>query len=212
MKYTLLFFFALFTLNFNAQEHLLGVKSNVAVTGITQQVITTDYLIKPGIGLTYEKRGDNRISYGIEAILSPRGFKTSILFSDSLGNETGEGFILTKLNYLNIPIKVGYQLKEEGSAWVKFGVAPSFLLNDQEEFQNFGYTPELPYNPEFDNFDLTSVLEYVNNLKATEKGELYMSLGAFYGLKSIYTDADTYEQVKIRNVGAELSLGYRWNR
>jgi hypothetical protein len=95
------------------QNHLIGVKGGVNSTNITSSnfISQSDSRTGPTAGLTYEFLFKKHFSIGADLIYNQRGFTNDLVFTDNLGNPTGEKYTTTfDYDYVSLPIKTGFNI------------------------------------------------------------------------------------------------------
>ena len=124
----------LLTFSSIGQNHIIGIKSGVNSTNVNASNFITNNGSRTGFssGLTYEFRFKNKFNLGMDFMYFQKGFTNDIIFTDTIGNPTGEK-VTTQFNYnyLSFPIKAGLVFGEKTSGFVNIGLVPSFLISGE---------------------------------------------------------------------------------
>jgi hypothetical protein len=217
MKNILLIILTISTLKVAGQNHLIGVKGCANWTNITSSnfLSQTDSRIGLTAGLTYEFLIKKHFSIGADLIYNQRGFTNDIVFTDNLGNPTGEKHI-TKYNYdyLSVPIKTGFNIGTKLYGFTNIGLIPSLLVDAKTTIPTFDTDAKFTGNETFDvtnrvsKFDFAGLVEIGGGYKFKERYWLFTSFSYQHSFTTI-TNSEYFANSKIRHNGMALTIGLK---
>ena len=194
MKNIFLFILTISTLKVAGQNHLIGVKGGVNSTNITSSNFLSQNDSRTGLtaGLTYEFLIKKHFSIGADLIYNQRGFTNDIVFTDNLGNPTGEKYT-TKFNYdyVSLPIKTGFKIGNKIFGFTNIGVIPSLLVDAKTILPTFNTDGNVTGNETFDvtsrvtKFDFASLAEIGGGYKCKDRYWLFTSFAYQYSFTTI---------------------------
>lgn len=217
MKNIYIFILTISTLNVAGQNHLIGVKSGANSTNITSSNFLSQTDSRTGLaaGLTYEYLFKKHFSVGADLIYNQRGFTNDIVFTDNLGNPTGEKHT-TKFNYdyLSVPIKTGFNIGTKLYGFTNIGIIPSLLVDAKTTTPTFDTDGKLTGNETFDvtnrvsKFDFAGIVEIGGGYKFKERYWLFTSFSYQHSFTTI-SNSDYFANSKIRHNGMGLTIGLK---
>ena len=163
-------------------------------------------------GFTYQYRIKDKFQIGADVLYAQKGFNDDILFTDELGNPTGEKITNKRhFDYLSIPIKGGLSFGQQFSGFFNIGIVPSFVLDAKTVTPPFDDFGESTYDAKdaVTQIDFGGIAEIGANLKIKKNLLLYSSL-AFQHSFTTVSSSKYYESAKIRNYGGTLSFGIKY--
>ena len=217
MKNIILTILTTISLSASAQS-LIGIKGGVSFTNIAGSDFaeSNDSRIGFSGGLSYEYFLKDNHSISFDLVINQRGFRNDLIFRDSQGNPTGQKATFEfNYDYLSIPIKTGIYFGQKIRAFGNIGVVPSILVNAKTmipaiEADGTAFPAEtIDITERVNKFDFAGLIEIGVNYKATGKFWLFGSLTYQYSFTSI-TNADYFEDSKIRHTGLTLSFGIKY--
>ncbi len=218
MKKILILIFTISTLQVAAQNHLIGVKAGVNSTNITSSNFSSQNDSRTGVtaGLIYEFLFNKHFSIGADFIYNQRGFTNDIVFTDNLGNPTGEKYT-TKFNYdyISLPIKTGFNIGTKLYGFTNIGVIPSLLVDAKITTPTFGTDKKFTGNETIDHtnlvskFDFAGLIEIGGGYKFNERYWLFTSFSYQHSFTTI-TNSDYFANSKRRHNGINLSIGLKF--
>ncbi len=217
MKNILLIILTISTLKVAGQNHLIGVKGGANSTNITSSIFLSQSESRTGLtaGLTYEFLFKKHFSIGVDLIYNQRGFTDDLVFTDNLGNPTGEKY-KTKFNYdyISLPIKTGFNIGTKLFGFTNIGVIPSLLVDAKTIAPAFDTDGKFTKNETFDvtnrvsKFDFAGLVEIGGGYKLNGGYWLFTSFSYQYSLTTI-TNSNYFANNKIRHNGMNLTIGLK---
>jgi hypothetical protein len=217
MKNILLIILTISTLDVAGQIHFIGLKGGVNSTNITSSNLLSQTDSRTGLtaGLTYEYLFKKHFSVGADLIYNQRGFTNDIVFTDNLGNPTGEKHT-TKFNYdyLTVPIKTGFNIGTKLYGFTNIGIIPSLLVDAKTTTPTFDTDGKLTGNETFDvtnrvsKFDFAGLVEIGGGYKLKGRYWLFTSFSYQHSFTTI-TNSDYFANSKIRHNGMALTIGLK---
>ncbi len=217
MKNIFLFILTISTLKVAGQNHFIGVKGGANSTNITSSNFLSQTDSRTGLaaGLTYEFLINKHFSIGSDLIYNQRGFTNDIVFTDNLGNPTGEKYT-TKFNYdyISLPIKTGFNFGTKLYGFTNIGVIPSLLVDAKTTTPTFDTDGKLTGNETFDvtsrvtKFDFAGLAEIGGGYKFKDRYWLFTSFAYQYSFTTI-TNSNYFANSKIRYNGMALTIGLK---
>lgn len=217
MKQILLIILTITTLKVAGQNHFIGVKGRLNSTNITSSNFLGQTDSRTGLtaGLTYEYLFNKHFSIGADLIYNQRGFNNDIIFTDNLGNPTGEKHT-TKFNYdyISLPIKSGLNIGNKLYGFTNIGVIPSLLVAAKTTTPTFDADGKLTGNETFDvtnrvsKFDFAGLIEIGGGYKFKGRYWLFTSFSYQHSFTTI-TNSDYFANSKIRHNGMALTIGLK---
>jgi hypothetical protein len=205
------------TLKVAGQNHFIGVKGGLNSTNITSSNFLSQIDSRTGLtaGMTYEYLFKKHFCIGADLIYNQRGFTNDIVFTDNLGNPTGEKHT-TKFNYdyVSLPIKTGFNIGNKLYGFTNIGVIPSLLVDAKTTTPTFDTNGKLTGNETFDmtnrvsKFDLAGLIEIGGGYKFKERYWLFTSFSYQHSFTTI-TNSDYFTNSKIRHNGMALIIGLK---
>jgi hypothetical protein len=217
MKNILLIILTIATLKVAGQNHLIGVKGGVNSTNITSSNFISQSDSRTGLtaGLTYEFLFKKHFSIGADLIYNQRGFTNDLVFTDNLGNPTGEK-CTSKFNYdyISLPIKTGFNIGTKLYGFTNIGVIPSLLVNAKTITPTFDTDAKFTGNETFDvtnrvsKFDFAGLVEIGGGYKFKGRYWLFTSFSYQHSFTTI-TNSEYFANSKIRHNGMALTIGLK---
>ncbi len=167
-----------------------------------------NFALKPGVGINFLHQLDNRLRFTTGAYLSPLGFKESLTVVDDLGQPAGTETINYNLNYVSLPILIGYTFFKKINLYTNIGVSPSYLLNIFYKMSIINNKVTLPVN-DFNRFDISALFNIGSAFHLGEKLLLNTDINFKKGFISI-SDATYSPFNKSTNFGFFLSAGLKY--
>jgi hypothetical protein len=218
MKNILLIILTIATLKVVGQNHFIGLKGGVNSTNITSSNFLSQTDSRTGLtaGLTYEYLFKKHFSVGADLIYNQRGFTNDIVFTDNLGNPTGEKYTTTfNYDYVSLPIKTGFNFGTKFYGYTNIGVIPSLLADAKTPTPTFDTDGKLTGNETFDvtnrvsKFDFAGLVEIGGGYKFKGRYWLFTSFSYQHSFTSI-TNSDYFANSKIKHYGMTLNLGLKY--
>jgi len=217
MKNILLIILTIATLKVAGQNHLIGVKGGVNSTNITSSNFISQSDSRTGLtaGLTYEFLFKKHFSIGADLIYNQRGFTNDLVFTDNLGNPTGEKYT-SKFNYdyISLPIKTGFNIGTKLYGFTNIGVIPSLLVDAKTITPTFDSDAKFTGNETFDvtnrvsKFDFAGLVEIGGGYKFKGRYWLFTSFSYQHSFTTI-TNSEYFANSKIRHNGMALTIGLK---
>jgi hypothetical protein len=217
MKNIFLFILTISTLKVAGQNHLIGVKGGANSTNITSSNFLSQSDSRTGLtaGLTYEFLFKKHFSIGADLIYNQRGFTNDIVFTDNLGNPTGEKYTLKfNYDYISLPIKTGFNIGTKLYGFTNIGVTPSLLVDARTTTPTFDTDGKLTGNETFDvtnrvsKFDFAGLVEIGGGYKFKGRYWLFTSFLYQHSFTTI-TNSDYFANSKIKHNGMALTIGLK---
>jgi hypothetical protein len=145
-----------------------------------------------GVILNFARMADDMVSFRAEVNFSMQGANWE--------EDWGQGLVsgTTRLNYINIPIVVRYQL--EGGFFGEIGIQPGFLVSAKDKYE--GMTDDwMEYMNKIDfGIPVEVGYEFKNNIG--------VGVRVVPGISNIYSD----DEAKDRNLVGSLRVTYTFNK
>lgn len=196
------------------QNHFMGFKGGINWTNVYSSNFGDDHGNRIGFncGLTYEYQLNKRFNLGIDFLYFQKGFTGDILFTDDLGNPTGEkASIEFNYDYLSLPIKGGFVMGDKFSGFVNLGVVPSILIDAKIIKPAIEGSREEPIDATemATKFDLAGIVEIGANYKILPDFLLSTAIGYQQSFTSITND-DYFSKAEVRHYGIIMSIGLKY--
>lgn len=198
------------------QNHFIGLKSGINWTNVNSTNFINNNENRAGFngGLTYEYLLNKKFSVGIDFLYYQKGFTNDIVFTDELGNPTGEGANSEfNYNYLSLPLKGGFVIREKISGFANLGIIPSVLIDSETIMTAIdGFAEETTNNvtDKVTKFDLGGLVEIGANYKLLTDFLISASIGYQHSFTSITND-NYFSNAEARHYGAVLSIGLKYS-
>lgn len=215
MKIIVLIILTFLTIKVAGQNHLIGLKGGANSTNITSSNFSSQNDSRTGLtaGLTYEFLIKKHFSIGADLIYNQRGFSNDIVFTDNLGNPTGEIFIMTfNYDYVSLPIKTGLNIGTKFYGFTNIGVIPSLLVDAKTTIPVFDTVGKLSGKETFDvtnrasKFDFAGLVEIGGGYKFSGRYWLFTSFSYQYSFTTI-SNSDYLANSKLQHNGMNLTIG-----
>ena len=197
------------------QNHFLGVQGGINLTNVNSSNFTSnnDNRIGFNSGVTYQYYQNERFNLGIDLLYFQRGFTNDIVYTDELGNPTGETATSEfNYDYLSLPLKGGVVIGDKFSGFANLGIIPSFLLDAKTTTPAIeGFQEETTVNvtDRVTKFDLGGLAEIGASYKITQGFLLSATFGYQHSFTSITND-DYFSNAEVRHYGMILSIGLKY--
>jgi len=217
MKQIFLIILTITTFKVAGQNHLFGVKGGVNWTNITTSNFVNQHDFRTGIsaGLTYEYLFKKYFSVGADLIYNQRGYTNDIVFTDNLGNPTGEKYTINfNYDYVSLPIKTGFNIGNKFYGFTNIGVIPSLLVDAKTVTPTFNTVGKVTGNETFDvtsrvtKFDFAGLAEIGGGYKFKNRYWLFTSFAYQYSFTT-FTNSEYFSNSKIRHNGMTLTIGLK---
>lgn len=221
MKYFFsLFLFSCFSLTLAGQNYFIGLKGGYSWTNIATNVFSI-HETQPGfsVGLTYDIVTKKKLSFGAEFLYDKRGYTNELIFTDVIGNPTGEKYsIPTHYNYFSFPLKFGYGGGSNFFGFTSIGVCPALLQKATITLPLFSYNfSDITHRGDStvvltkpSKFDISGLAEIGCGYKITNRFVGTISFRYQYSFTSL-TNENYFKNYYINNYGMTLSLGMKYN-
>jgi len=217
MRNLLFIILTISTLKVAGQNHLIGVKGGANSTNITSSNFLSQSDSRTGLtaGLTYEFLFKNHFSIGADLIYNQRGFTNDLVFTDNLGNPTGEKYTTTfNYDYVSLPIKTGFNIGTKLYGFTNIGLIPSLLVDAKTTTPTFDTDAKFTGYETFDltnrvsKFDFAGLVEIGGGYKFKERYWLFTSFSYQHSFTTI-TNSEYFVNSKIRHNGMALTIGLK---
>lgn len=217
MKKTLFFLFLLSGLYAQAQTHIVGLNIGTNSSSISSNAVFGTPSLRLGFhgGLGYEYIFKNKLSLGAEVQYQERGFRQATNFTDQFGALLGISNSDYRINYLSIPVKVGYYVGNRFFGFGNIGLAPSFLLKAQATFPTLNLAGEIIEQEPVDNtssyssFDLGGRAEVGGGYKLNKQFWVTGSVAYLHSLTPTKVSGFLNE-LQLRQFGINVNLGLKY--
>lgn len=220
-----LFVFLIPALVINAQTNLIGIKSGVNFTNITNANKLTYNKIHDHIeykfgfagSLSYEYVFKNKISLGVDLLYAQKGFeyKSNFIYGDQLDPVTGNIIVIAppltpynQYDFISIPIKISYNFGRKLYGISSIGFMPSYLITTKHYNDNHQYeinsTIEKAKRVEF-----SGLLELGAGYQFKKRWHVVFLTSYFYAFNGI-NGTNYYLYNDIKNYGFNASLGLKY--
>jgi hypothetical protein len=217
MKNIFIIILTISTLKVAGQNHLIGVKVGANSTNITSTNFISETDSRSGLaaGLSYEFLIKRHFSIGADFIYNQRGVTYDMVFTDNIGNPTGEKYI-TKFNYdyVSLPIKVGFNIGTKLYGFTIIGVIPSLLVEAKTTTPTFDMDGNFTGNKTFNvtnrvsKFDFAGIAEIGGGYKFNNRFWLFTSFAYQHSVTTI-TNSEYFANSIIKHNGMALILGLK---
>jgi hypothetical protein len=197
------------------QNHFIGLKGGINRTNINSNNFINNNENRPGLngGLTYKYLLNEKFNLGVDFLYFQKGFTNDIVFTDELGNPTGER-ATSKFNYdyLSFPLKGGYVIGGKISGFANIGIVPSVLIdanNITPAIEGFAEENTENVTDNVNKFDLGGLVEIGANYMIMNDFLLSASIGYQHSFTSITND-NYFSNADVRHYGIVLSIGLKY--
>lgn len=220
-----LFVFLIPALLINAQIHLIGIKSGVNLTNISNANNITYSILNERIeykfgftgGLSYEYVFKNKISLGVDLLYEQKGFeyKSNFIYGDPL--DPVRGYIseivppLTPYNqydFISLPIKISYTFGRNLYGYSSIGFMPSYLIATKHYYDNHKYEINSTIE-KAKRFEFSGLAELGVGYQFKKRWHVVFSTNYFYAFNGI-NGTNYYLYDNIKNYGFNASLGLKY--
>jgi hypothetical protein len=218
MKYILLTLITITTLNFCGQN-LVGINGGLDLTDISGSNIVNERIFRKGLitGLTYDHFFKENLSVGTGIIYNQRGYRTKIIFTDEVGNTTGESATLKyNYDYITVPLKLTFQFGNAIHGFGSIGLSPSVLIEAEYIEPRIEYNGVIiqakTYNISkgLNQFDIGGFVEVGGGYKFHDRYWLFTSFSYQHSISSFPNPE--YTPVKeLRHYGMTINIGLKYN-
>jgi len=199
----------------SAQRQLVGIAIGANRTNVTSSnfLRNTDYRLSVSGGLTYEYFLKENFSIGADITYNQRGFTDNynVLGREKVTDKTG-------YNYLAVPVKAGFTdftIAKKVFGFAKAGLVPSLLTHAETTTPTLAPdgsligVKTLDITTRVSEFDLAGLAEIGAGYSIQDRLSIEASVQYQHSLTSV-TNADYYEDSKIRNKSLSLNFGLKW--
>ena len=210
MKRILIVLLLVFTSPVFGQNHFLGLKSGINWTNVNSSLnFNTNKRTTANIGITYLYRVNKNFHLGTDLLLYPKGFTTSVEFTDENGYPLDYNKVYFKYNYLTLPLKAGYSIGNKIAGFVNFGIVPSYLISAEHTFPSLDNNPDgetIDVTDLVNKFDFAGMIELGGSYKTNDWLNIFVSLNYQHSFTSI-TNNEYLADSEVKNFGISLSFG-----
>lgn len=132
MKHIFFAFLFVFANSISAQKHLIGVKGGVNASNIKWQYSeprNANSFHSIHSGITYENLINNGFYIGTDLLYNQKGFKDKFYITGPTDGAVGYLDYTYKIDYLSLPLKLGYRTQGNLHAFLNLGIMPSLRVN-----------------------------------------------------------------------------------
>ena len=218
MKKILAAFLVSISLNVYGQKHYLGIEGGVNLTNATPDYsyvlnakrvgftggFTYDYLLLPwlslGTGIIYQTRGHSEQDYSYDMNGHWQGY-------------AGETQI--KYNYLNAPVKVGFNVGKKFYIFGDIGVVPALLLNakalhyDFDSLEGPVLTDTWNDKPYIKMFDLAPMFDFGFGYKFKTKYWIFAKYAYQKSITDYIKEDDAFDE-NMKHHGRAVTIGIKY--
>jgi len=212
-KYLLILFVFIVGLSFS-QNHYLGLQVGSNFSNIiydSEVKFRQDALVSFSSGITYDYHLKNGFLLGSGLLFDRKGNNFDMTFTNETGKVVGSGKIKSKYNYLSLPLKFGYTIGNQWSAYAYLGFVPSYLLQAEHSFSADYEVPGFSNNDteitdQVQRFELSGLFEIGCNYQLKERLHLFLNTSYLYAFTNIYEEAD----IRIVHHRLNVSVGVKY--
>lgn len=193
-------------------SHNVGFFADFNLTNVTSSDLPVAMVARPsfGGGVSYERLGN--IDLGVYLNFAPRGFKTSIDFTNEQGEIIRTENIRYNFDYFELPIKIGksFHIKDRSAVSISIGLTPAvqtravvvypedgFFIEDLETVQEIEGT---------NTFDLGGFIELKDYFNLSDLISIFGSLRLQHSLTS-FQMSELYPETTGMHNGLNVSVG-----
>lgn len=132
MRYIIIIALALLSINTSAQKHVIGISGGVNSSSIKWQYSeprNANSFYSMHSGVTYENFINNGFYIGTDLLYNQRGFKDKFYITGPTDGAVGYLDYTYKIDYLSLPLKLGYRTQGNLHAFLNLGIMPSLRVN-----------------------------------------------------------------------------------
>ncbi len=167
-------------------------------------------------GLMYEYQFKNKVSFGIDAMFTQRGFKNDLVFKDNFGQPTGEKYKSNfDYDYFSLPIKAGYTLGNKLQVFTNIEFVPSYIVSAKMSAPTIDVTGKpladfkINVVKNITKIDYAGAIDLGANYKLNQKFLLVGSI-SYQNSFNILTNANYLPSSKIFHSGLTIALGTKY--
>ena len=193
-----------------SQSHELKYNAGVNLANTTGYAYDTENRIAPMLSVEYLLVSENNWFYSFGLGYSSKGHSEKIYFTfdDGSFDRTEDSHL--KLNYLVLPLKIGYSLGSKWNFKPSVGISLGKYLSGEMELrdqQTGEYLVTDAPNPA--SFEVSALADLSISHDINEKFSIGPSIGYHYALtKASKLDYYLWEDLKTRAISATISLTY----
>ena len=218
MKKIIILLLTLTAINVAGQNNLIGIKGGINWTNISLSPPSDIINCRTGLnsGLTYEYLLNTHFSLGADLIYNQRGERSVAYFTDQAGNDTGDKAIEKfNIDYISVPLKVGYQIGHKFYGFANIGVIPSMVEHATlytplyESYGRMFISATADMTKRVTKFDIAGLLELGGGYKFKNRYWLFTSIGYQYSFTTLY-NSNYFINDNLRNHGITWSVGIKY--
>ncbi len=216
MKKLFITLLVLFSVSTSAQNHYLGAQAgmNFSSLYVHSRDANAGFIETFSIGLTYDYKMKNGILLGSGLLYERKGFQNEFYtigvgFNEAFGSPGSK----VNYNYLEIPLKAGYQIGKKWTGYFYLGMVPAYLLDAnykrEEQTGPFDAATEVKYDitDEINRFELSGLIELGSAYNFNKKWTLFINASYLLGLTAIDKES---ESPHYKNHRFNISLGVKY--
>ena len=199
-----------------AQNHLLGVQFGLNSSSLYGKHVDDNagFIQTISAGLTYDYKMKNGILLGSGLLYERKGFLNEFNYL-TMEYNLAFGFPGSKVNYnyLEIPLKAGYQIGKKWTGYFYLGLVPAYLLDANykriEQAGPFDTEAEVKYDitDEINRFELSGLFEVGSAYMLNDKWALFVNASYLLGLTPVDKDSVIPH---MKNHRFNISLGIKY--
>lgn len=214
MKKIIITLFILFSISSFAQNHYLGVQFGLNSSSVYGSDFSKQYnfLNSFSAGFTYDYKLKNGILLGSGLMYEGKGFENKFTLTQA-DNIFGRDGSEVRFNYLEVPLKAGYQIGKKWTGYFYLGLVPAYLLSaiDKREGDAYLFDHETEGNYDISDhvnrFELSGLFELGSNYELNNKWALFVNASYLLGLTTFYEGS---QNIHPKNHRFNISLGVKY--
>lgn len=218
IKKQIVIFFIATNLIVNAQNHLVGIKSGINNSYVTDNNTFKNKIGKNGFsgGITYDYLIKKKFALGIDLLYTQKGFGTYAILGDPLdpvNGGTGTGtlggvyLLYFQYNYLTLPIRLSYTIGSKVFLFTAVSLAPSYIVNAKMYFEKEEGKPIFTNN--LNKLELSGQIELGFGYQFKKRLNLYASVSKFQSFNGV-SNSNYFGFSEITNYGYNCSAGINY--
>ena len=198
------------SINVAGQFHYIGVQGGLNLSNITNNDFIDNTKWRNGIitGLNYEFRFPGNLLIGADLLYIQNGFRSDLILTDEDGNILDKSAIKDNFDYLNLPIKFGYEIgTKKIKGFGKIGINTSMLLKAQTiiPYLDDGYK----LTNDVSKFDLGGIIEIGAGYEINDNFEIVSLVGYRHSFTTL-TSPSYFESKIMKHYSFSISVGLKY--
>jgi len=201
------------------QKHLVGIQGGLNITNFTSTEGFGNKSARTGFlgGITYDYLLTEKYRVEVDILYDQRGVVSKFFFTNDEGVYLGDEETKMSYDYLNVPIKFGYEVGNSTRLIPKIGIEPAFAIKAEINNPTFDESGKVTGKESIDSKDYVSKFDFGGlaelGIETDLSEKIILSSNVNYKhsfTKFSNSKSDYFETLNMRHYGFSIAVGLKY--